>query len=216
VNSYLKGKPESVTDWTLGEKQKERIDMALFDGYEAPWKFICYHNTLGGYPLGSKKGPGAYGRGPLFTREDFEKIHDIDPSLNIDPEKVEQVWLTDLALETNVRAFFYGHDHIFFKKDVGKTSGGKDTIGVCAGGTTYSGALLPVSIWDNPYWMEYYGPYFEDPPPFLSPPGMTELEIDKNGATVKYICTAPPECMHANMPPGTKPGDVLREYHLQK
>lgn len=216
VNSYLDKKPESISDWTLGEEQKLWAEKILLDGYEAPWKFICYHNTLGGYPLGSKKGQGAYGRGPLFTREDFEKIHDIDPNLHIDPETVEQVWLTDLALDSNVRGFFYAHDHIFFKRDVGKTTSGKDMIGVCAGGTTYSGGLLPVNIWDNPYWMAYYGPYFEDPPPFLTPPGLTELEIDKNGAKIKYVCTAPPESMHSNMLPGTQPGDILREYQLAK
>jgi hypothetical protein len=40
------------------------------------------------------------------------------------------------------------------------------------------------------------------------------MEIDKAGATIRYICTAPPEIMYANLPEGTKPGDVIREYRL--
>jgi hypothetical protein len=214
VNTYMKEKPDEISDWTLGEKQKLMAELVLSDGSEAPWKFICYHNTLGGYPLGPGIGPGAYGRGPLFTREDYERINEIDPGLNINPDMVEQVWLTEMAKEFNVRGFFYAHDHAFFKKDLGKSSQEKDMIGACVGATTYSGPLLHANIWSNPYWMAYYGPYYEIPPPFLTTPGITEIEIDKHGATVKYVCTAPPECMYSNMPAGTKPGDVLREYHL--
>jgi hypothetical protein len=214
VNSYLKEKPNKITDWTLGERQKAVTESVLYDGLEVPWKFICFHNTVGGYPLGSKKSPGAYGRGPLFNREDYERINHIDPSQNINPDDVEQVWLTETAADTNVRGFFYGHDHIFFAKDLGKTAQGKSMIGACVGGTTYSGALLAEKIWSNPYWMDYYGAYYDTPPPFLTTPGITELEIDKKGMTVRYVCTAPLDIMHTNMPMGTKPGDILREYRL--
>jgi len=216
VNTYLERKPKEIYDWTLGHIQRDMVKDMLFDGIGAPWKFICYHNTLGGYPLGSGIYPGAYGRGPLFTREDYERINDINPTMNIDPERVEQVWLTELAQDTDLRGFFYAHDHVFFKKLIGQTALGKDMIGACVGGSTYSGTLLPENIWGNPYWMEFYGPWYEDPPLFLTPPGITELEIDKDGTTIRYVCTAPPECMNANMPPGTKPGDVLREYRITR
>jgi hypothetical protein len=216
VNSYLEGKPKEITDWTLGERQKELVMDMLFDGYGSAWKFICFHNTLGGYPLGSGKHPGAYGRGPLFTREDYEQINVIDPSLNIDPDRIQQVWLTETAQDADVRGFFYGHDHVFFEKPIGQTALGKDMIGACVGATIYSGGLFYEKIWSNPYWMEFYGPWYQEPPPFLTPPGITELEIDKDGVTIRYVCTAPPECMHANMPPGTKPGDVLREYRINR
>jgi len=42
------------------------------------------------------------------------------------------------------------------------------------------------------------------------------MDIEKSGVTIKYVCTAPPEIMYANMPEGTKPGDVLREYRLSR
>ncbi len=216
VNSYLEKKPKEITDWTLGDRQKTMARYILSDGYDVPWKFICYHNTVGGYPLGSGTYPGAYGRGPLFTREDYTKINEIDPNMNINPDNVEQVWLTEVAKDFNVRGFFYGHDHVFFEKNIGKTSQGKDIIGACVGATVYSGPRLWQNLWCNPYWMEYYGLYLQDSPQFLTSPGITEIEIDKDGATVKYVCTAPIECMYTNMPIGTKPGDVLREYRLSK
>jgi hypothetical protein len=214
VNSYLPNKPKTIYDWTLGPKQKDLVEAMLFDGQDSPWKFVCYHNTVGGYPLGSGIHPGAYGRGPLFTREDYERINEIDPSMSIDPEKVEQVWLTDTASRAGIRGFFYGHDHVFYKKNIGRTSQGKEMIGACVGSTNYSGENLAENMWENPYWMDFYGPWYQDPPPFLTPPGITELEINKNGMTIKYVCTAPPEIMFANMPDGTKPGDVLREYWI--
>ena len=216
VNSYLQKKPQIITDWTLGPKQKDLVESMLYDGQGSPWKFICYHNVLGGYPLGSQKVAGAYGRGPLFTREDYQRIHEIDPTLNIDPDSVEQVWLTETAQETEVRGFFYAHDHIFFARDIGRTNSGKKMMGVCAGATTFSGSGVYDKIWSNPYWIAYYGDLYEQPPTFLTPPGITEMEIDKDGATIRYVCTAPPEIMDANMPEGTRPGDVLREYRLSR
>ena len=214
VNSYLPKKPETIYDWTLGSKQKDHVEAMLFDGQGAPWKFICYHNTVGGYPLGSGIHAGAYGRGPLFSREDYERINEIDPGMQIDPDSVEQVWLTDLARAAELRGFFYGHDHIFFAKDIGKTNRGKDMIGACVGATIFSGSGFADKIWGNPYWSDFYGSSYEIPPKFLTPPGLTVMEIDNTGATLRYVCTAPPEIMFANMPEDTKPGDVLREYRL--
>lgn len=216
VNSYLLKKPKTIYDWTLGPKQKDLVESMLYDGHSSPWKFICFHNVLGGYPLGSQKVVGAYGRGPLFTREDYQKIHEIDPTLNIDLDRVEQIWLTERAQETEVRGFIYAHDHIFFARNIGQTKSGKKMMGVCAGATTYSGSRVYDNIWSNPYWVAYYGDLYEQPPTFLTPPGITVMDIEKSGATIKYVCTAPPEIMFANMPEGTKPGDVLREYWIPR
>ena len=216
VNSFLLKKPATIYDWTLGPRQKDRVESMLYDGHNSPWKFICYHNVLGGYPLGSQKVVGAYGRGPLFTREDYQRIHEIDPTLNIDPDRVEQIWLTERAQETEVRGFIYAHDHIYFARDIGQTKSGKKMMGVCAGATTYSGSRVYDNIWSNPYWVAYYGDLYEQPPSFLTPPGITVMDIDKSGVTIKYVCTAPPEIMSANMPEGTKPGDVLKEYWISR
>lgn len=216
VNSYLLTKPRTIYDWALGPKQKHHIEAMLFDGQDVPWKFICFHNTVGGYPLGSGVSQGAYGRGPLFTREDYERINKIDPNVQVDPDRVEQVWLTDLARESELRGFLYGHDHVFFNKDIGRTAQGKEMIGTCVGSTNYSSGNLVETMWGNPYWMDFYGPWYEDPPGFVTPPGITEMVIDKSGATIRYICTAPVAGEYNNMPEGIKPGDVVREYRISR
>jgi hypothetical protein len=169
--------------------------------------------------------PGTYGRGPLYTKEDYEKANEmtkvIDPSAIINPEKVEQVWVTKLAKKFNVRGFFRGHDHVFFSrngnnKPIGKTSLGKEMITACVGSTNFVAGNEYNRIWCNPYWVEFFGDFYENPPNFWTQPGLTELEIDKNTATVSYICSAPPGCMCSNMPIGTMPGDKLFEYRLQR
>jgi hypothetical protein len=217
---YVSENPRKVTDWTLGDTQKKTFGTHLELSYGIPWKFICFHHTLGGYPLGSRLIRGAYGRGPLFTRNDYEKASDMakalgDPTV-FDPDKVEQVWLTELAKKFNTRGFFYGHDHIFFMKNIGKTSLDKKMVGVCAGSTKYAGPNLPENIWCNPYWQEFYGSCFQNPPPYLTPPGITEVDIEKDKTTIKYVCSAPSECMGFNMLPGIMPGEVVRKYVLYR
>jgi hypothetical protein len=216
VNSYLPIKPRRIMDWTLGQNQKALVGKMLSEGEGAPWPFICFHNTLGGYPLGSGTYAGAYGRGPLFSRQDYERINEMGPRYAVDPEQIEQVWLTEFAQAHGVRGFFYGHDHVFFLKDIGKTAEGKGLVGACVGGTLYSGGLLPQNLWGNPYWTEFYGDYSLSPPSFFTPPGITELTIDERGATIRYKCTAPPDVMHANLPPGTKPGDMVYSRWLSR
>jgi hypothetical protein len=223
--NYVFEKPKKVTDWTLGENQKTALMHCLENNYEIPWKFICLHHTVGGYPLGSMTHPGTYGRGPLYTLEDYEKANEmtkvIDPYAVVDPDEVEQVWITELAKKFNVRGFFRGHDHVFFSrnnnnKPIGNTSLGKEMISACVGSTNFVAGNEYNRIWCNPYWVEFFGDFYEEPPKFWTQPGVTELEIDKHTATVKYVCSAPPECMCSNMPPGTKPGDTLFEHRLKR
>jgi hypothetical protein len=212
-----------VTDWTLGEIQRKTFKNCMERNYEVPWKFICLHHVVGGYPLGSGIYPGAYARGPLYTREDYEKANEmakiIDQNAVFHPDEVGQIWLTELAKEFNTRGFFRGHDHVFFsrnkkKKPIGNTSLGKEMISACVGSTNYVAGGEYRNIWSNPYWLEFCGNFYENPPPFWTQPGVTQLEIDKLGATFKYVCSAPPECMHSNMPAGTQPGDKLFEYRI--
>jgi hypothetical protein len=220
---YTFEKPKKVTEWILGDTQRKTFQNCLERNYGVPWKFICLHHVVGGYPLGARKEPGAYARGPLYTREDYEKAADmarmINPNTSFIPEKVEQVWLTELAKEFNVRGFFRGHDHVFYSRNrntnpIGNTSLGKEMIAACVGSTNYVAGAEYENIWSNPYWLEFCGDFYEDPPPFWTQPGITQLEIDKLGTTYKYVCSAPPECMHSNMPPGTKPGDILFEHRI--
>jgi len=227
VNSYLERKPEQVTDWTLGDKQKLITENILSQNYHVPWKFISFHNPLGGYSLGSGLIEGAYGRGPVFTMRDYEKVIEISknnpdvPAVDYDPREVEQVWLTGLAKDTNVRGFVYGHDHVFFYKLLEElTSEGKKMFAACAGSTKYAGSKLYENICCNPYWKEFYGEGrkgFKDPPDFHTPPGFTELEIDKDGANIRYICSAPTLFMGTcNMPEWKMPGDVVCGYRIDR
>jgi len=224
---YVHKRPENVTDWTLGEIQRNTFENCLRKGREIPWKFIGLHHVVGGYPLGPGTHPGAYARGPLYTREDYEKANEIakviDPNAVFNPDDVEQVWVTERAKEYNVRGFFRGHDHVFFSrnndnKPIGKTSLDKEMITACVGSTNYAGGNEYENIWCNPYWLEFCGSFYENPPPFWTQPGITELEIDKDGAGIRYVCSAPPECMRSNMPPGTRPGDIIpgTEYRISR
>ena len=233
--SHVNEHPEKITDWTLGGMQRQMVEDDLIDGREIPWRMMGAHHW-NGYPRGPHKNQGAYGRGNIVTPEDYEELKELaaiyDPQLDINPTEVEQAIITELARECNVRLYGIGHDHIFgfrgdrhknFQKPVGKTSDGKEMAAMCVGSTKYTGGDLPYKIWDNPYWMKVYGDhqhwtenegYENGPPPFLTPPGVTQLEIDKDGATIRYVCTAPPFCMHSNMPRGTEPGKVLTEYRI--
>jgi hypothetical protein len=222
---YTYKKPQRVTDWNLGEMQKKTFQNCLERNFEVPWKFVCLHHVVGGYPLGTKKEPGAYARGPLYTRKDYEKANEmakiIDQNAMFSPSEVEQVWLTEVAKDFNTRGFFRGHDHVFYSRNknnhpIGKTSLGKEMITACVGSTNFVAGGEYANIWSNPYWLEFYGNFYDNPPPFWTQPGITQLEIDKLGATFKYVCSAPPTCMYSNMPVGTGPGDKLYEYRIAR
>jgi hypothetical protein len=223
--NYVFDRPKKITDWTLGENQKAALKNCLEKNQEIPWKFICLHHVVGGYPLGSMTHPGTYGRGPLYTSGDYERANEmtkvIDPNALVDSDQVEQVWITGLAKDFNVRGFFCGHDHVFYSrnsnyKPLGNTSLGKEMIAACVGSTNFVAGNEYNRIWCNPYWVEFIGDFYEKLPKFWTQPGVTEIEIENHSATVKYVCSAPPECMCSNMPPGTIPGDKLFEYRLAK
>lgn len=224
--SYVNKHPEQITDWILGETQRRMVKEDLMDGREIQWRMMGAHHW-NGYPRGPHKNQGAYGRGNSVTLEDYNEIRDLagiyDPHLEINPSEVEQAIITELTRESNVRFYEMGHDHVFslrgdnhknHHKPVTKTSDGKEAVAMCVGSTKYTGGDLPDKIWTNPYWEEIYGYYLDKPPPFRTPPGVTEIEIDKDCAIIRYVCTAPPFCMHSNMPIGTKPGNILTEYRI--
>ncbi len=99
--------PTRPDQWSLGKEQRSWLEKVLTQA-EKDWVFLCAHHVLGGWPAGPEETRHdiAYGRGPLFDHEDYKEY--------IDPERVEQVWITQTAKENGVRGFIYGHDHIFF------------------------------------------------------------------------------------------------------
>lgn len=104
--------PSVPEDWTLGERQREWLKNIL--KHEADWKFVFKHHVLGGWDRGTHEQilSMAYGRGPLYTYEDYDKY-------SKNPHLVEQVELTKIFEEDSVNIIFRGHDHIFNISEIG-------------------------------------------------------------------------------------------------
>ncbi len=194
--------PKTPEGWTLGEAQRQWFEKTVRLG-EKHWVFSCAHHALGGWPSGSNEQDKsmAYGRGPLFTREDYQ------PYAN--PDLVEQVKLTDLGKENGLRAFLYGHDHIFFSKKIGQSAPNADMLAVCCGSTKYMGEA---GWWKEPYWARDYGSYLGTSPRFWGPPGITRLTIRKDQAVFEYLHTA--FTWYSNHPADSAIGAILSTHTL--
>jgi hypothetical protein len=194
--------PKTPEGWTLGETQRQWFERTVKLG-EKHWVFACLHHALGGWPAGSGEEDKtmAYGRGPLFTRDDYVPY--------ADPDLVEQVKLTDIGRESGLRAFLYGHDHIFFQKRIGETFPGKEMLAVCCGTTKYMGEE---GWWKGPFWLKNYGNYFGPFPQFWGPPGITRLRIRKDEATFEYLKTA--FSWYSNQPSEATIGTILSSRKL--
>ena len=127
--------PKKPEDWTLGADQFSWFKGAL-ERTDPEWRFACFHHVLGGWPTGSHEGESAYayGRGPLFTAEDYQGL--------ADTSKVEQIKLTELAKTHGLRAFLYGHDHIFKARRIGPGANQRDLYGIVAGSTKHVGEFV--------------------------------------------------------------------------
>jgi hypothetical protein len=171
--------PKKPEEWTLGAEQLAWFQGAL-ERTDPEWRFACFHHVLGGWPSGSNEGESAYayGRGPLFTAEDYKGL--------ADTSKVEQIKLTELAKTNGLRAFLYGHDHIFKAKRIGPGANQKDLYGIVAGSTKHVGEF---AWWQAPYWRKFYGEGFKAAPDFFGPSGITRLTIRKDQAKFEYVCT---------------------------
>ena len=196
------GYPRTPEGWTLGDVQRQWFERTVKRG-EKHWVFACAHHALGGWPAGSNEQDKsmAYGRGPLFTREDYL------PYAN--PDVVEQVKLTDLGRENGLRAFLYGHDHIYFHKKIGQSAANGEMLAVCCGSTKYMGEA---GWWKEPYWSKHYGPYYGSNPSFWGPPGITRMTIRKDETVIEYLHTA--FTWYSNHPPGAGIGTVLSSRAL--
>lgn len=187
--------PARPEGWTLGDAQLRWIESVLAKG-EKHWSFACYHHVLGGWPAGPTEIESqiAYGRGPLFSAKDYK------PFTN--PDSVEQVKLTDLALKYGLQAFLYGHDHIFKPTWIGKGAGQKDLYGVCTGSPKYIGET---SWWNGANWRKHYGDHAKHD--FWGPPGYTRLTIRAESVKVEYVAAG--YSRYSNFAAGQKAGDVL-------
>lgn len=190
--------PTKIEDWSLGQEQRLWLEKT-FKESEKHWVFIWAHHVLGGWPAGpdETRKDIAYGRGPLFTAEDYREY--------AIPEKVEQVWITQKAMENGARAFIYGHDHIFYSKKIGHGLNGLEMQAICCGSTKYIGEK---SWWGGPLWQKHYGSWSRVPPDFWGPSGITRAIIKANEARFEYIMTG--WTPYSNHPADSNPGKVLR------
>jgi hypothetical protein len=194
--------PKTPEGWTLGDAQRQWFERVVGLG-EKHWVFACFHHALGGWPTGSHEEDKsmAYGRGPLFTREDYE------PYAN--PDLVEQVKLTEFGRDNGLRAFLYGHDHIFFSKKIGQSSQNADMLAVCCGSTKFMGEA---AWWKGPCWTKDYGTCLGPSPRFWGPPGITRLTIRQDEVVIDYVHTA--GSRYSNHPPEARIGTILSTQKL--
>jgi 3',5'-cyclic AMP phosphodiesterase CpdA len=189
--------PSRIEQWTLGESQRLWLENTL-QRAEKDWIFICSHHVFGGWPAGPEETQRdiAYGRGPLFLAEDYKDYGN--------PEKIEQVWITQKAKENGVRAFIYGHDHVFFSRDLGSGLNNLGMRGICVGSTKYVGET---GWWLGSLWKKHYGSYSRIPPDFWGPSGITRATISAREARFDYVVTA--LTSHSNLPPTVSRGSCL-------
>ncbi len=189
--------PQTPEEWTLGQEQLEWLENILRKG-EKDWSFACSHHVLGGWPAGPDEARKeiAYGRGPLFNSEDYLDY--------CNPNKVEQVKLTELGKKYGLAAFFYGHDHIFHVAGIGKGLNEKEMFGVCVGSTKFIGEK---GWWNGCYWRKHYGDAFKTNPEFWGPPGITKLAITSEEARLDYVISG--QTPYSNLPRDVQPGYVL-------
>ncbi len=172
--------PLRLQDWTLGPEQKEWFAQVL-KKREKHWILPCFHHVLGGWPAGpdESRQDVAYGRGPLFLRDDYRPY--------ADPQTVEQVALTEMAAEAGVNAFLYGHDHVFHKRRLTTGWNRKDMSSLCCGSPKHIGEVW---WWQGALWKKFYGQNAAPSPQFIGPPGYTRLTIAAQTITADFISAA--------------------------
>jgi hypothetical protein len=201
---YNPRQPGHPEDWTLGNRQMGWLEQTL--RYEADWKFVLFHHVLGGWPAGSneKEKNYAYGRGPLFSAEDYRDFVD-------DPNLIEQVHLTQLMADSGVDFGIYGHDHIFSTEEIETPRTGRKLYGMCVGTPKHIGEL---AWYLGDYWKHYYGDYgkywgLAEKADFWGPSGYTKLTIKKDSLKIDYIRSAINH-PYTNIPPAVAVGDVVQ------
>jgi 3',5'-cyclic AMP phosphodiesterase CpdA len=196
VTGFCGNVPKKIEEWTLGAEQLRWFEDVLSKN-DPELSFACFHHVLGGWPGGSteEENSYAYGRGPLFTANDYAGY--------ADPNKVEQVKLTDLGKRYGLRGFIFGHDHIFKVQKIGDGANRKELHGIVCGSTKYIG---DTPWWQGTYWKKHYGNGFKSNPDFWGPSGITRLTIKSDQTKVDYICTA--RTPYTNIPSGGIEGTV--------
>jgi 3',5'-cyclic AMP phosphodiesterase CpdA len=189
--------PVQIQEWTLGAQQFDWLKNVL-QNREKHWIFACVHHALGGWPAGPEETrlDLAYGRGPLFLRQDYQNFGD--------PAGVEQVRITDLAAEAGLTAFLYGHDHIRHHRQLMSGWNQRPLYSLCCGSPK---RVAEEWWWDGAYWRRFYGEGYSQPPGFFGPPGYTRLTLEAHRLTADYVLVS--YSPFSNVPSGTRAGDIF-------
>jgi len=189
--------PARIEDWTLGAQQFDWLQKVL-QNREKHWIFACFHHVLGGWPAGPEETrlDLAYGRGPLFIRQDYQGLGD--------PAQVEQVRITDMAAEAGMSAFLYGHDHIHHHRRLATGWNKKQLHSICCGSTK---KVAEEWWWKGSYWRRFYGEGYGRTPGFFGPPGYTHLTIEPYRLTADYVLVS--YSPFSNTPSGSQADDIF-------
>jgi len=219
VTRYNVNQPLIPENWTSGKEQLKWLEEKLNEA--ALFRFIFTHHIFGGWPTQSdcrldSPHTYAYGRGIGFTREYYEDLNRfLEASgysfLKVNPEKIEQIYKTNLFLKKGVDAIVYGHDHIFKGRKIGRCENGRDLHAICAGATKN---LAEISWFIQPLFIRDYGRH--DKMEFFSCPGYLVIEIAEGGINFYYkkAGAAFLSYPNSNLPLTAKTGDIISAYMI--
>jgi len=147
--------PEDNAKYILGTAQRSFLQNTLANNASVPWKFIFAHHLFGGVDT---CGPG-YGRG----NANGAFLHD-------------QAFIQGLMQTYGVRAFFYGHDHLY---SVSQANG---VAYVCTGNPTSGCGWVPELE-------ACYPPYlaFAVTPSGVAVPGHVRVDVSSGSVSISYI-----------------------------
>jgi hypothetical protein len=206
----VKASPSRPEHFTLGDGQMGWLDKTLRKS-DASIRMLMTHHLLGGYLSWSEGNRwSGYGRGPLYVEADYEAIRKL-PNPPVDVGRVEQPKITEMCRRYGAQAILSFHDHIFFRRLLGRNIQGQDMFGMMCGSPN---VLNDEYRWmQDPFWQQGYGRSGDLT--FLNQPCLTRFEISSSRILTSVVCASRPgdvsnlNCLRAG------PGDVVRRHLWQ-
>ena len=206
----VKASPFRPEHYTLGDEQIRWLEKTLRTS-KAFMRMFLTHHLLGGYPSNSEGTQrGGYGRGPLYFETDYEMNKNLlDPPINV--SGVEQPKITELCRAHSAQAILSFHDHIFFRRLLGRNANGQDMLGMVCG----SPNMLNDEYWwmQDPLWQQWYGR--REDLMFINQPCITHFEISPSRWLTSVLCAAKPGNSSNLNYFRAEPGDIVRQHLWQ-
>ncbi len=210
---HVQTQPGKVSDWTLGEEQKEWFINHL-RGIESRFRLVAMHHVMGGWPCESNpeewKNPGyVYGRGPMFTREDYNNLAEhmgLSQGFMGNLDDIEQPVLTETLSMVSDKSCLNGGNG---------QSGSSEMVAVCVGSPNhnlYRGWTENEKFWRNKI-IGYgdsggYGLEATGKSDYYGPPGYVRITLHKEwGMTLEYMKSA--HHHNTNLDPSLRTGEVI-------